>query len=248
MDSVVIVIPIYQKEFSESEWFSLKQTFKILGHHPISIVYPESLSIEKLKSNFSFNAVPISDKYFGSIKAYNNLVLSAEFYGLFEKYEYMLICQTDVLVFKDDLKLWVEKGYDYIGATWINKFWLIWHNVFLKDGILNGIKCLLNPRFYNSVGNGGFSLRNIQSFLQVFENLGVSRIPWNSNEDYFWGIFAKNFKIPSGKEALLFSIETESKKALESNKGELPFGVHAWEKFEPEVWEPYVNQIKSQDT
>lgn len=247
MKEVVVVIPIYQSEFTPSEWLSLKQCFKVLSKHPICILHPKGLSIETLEKKFDFTSKAVDPKYFGSIKAYNDLCLSKYFYELFQDYKYMLIYQTDVIVFKDDLLKWTNKNFDYIGAPWINSFWLIWHNIFLKDGVIKGIQSLFSPRFYNVVGNGGFSLRNTQSFIEAFKQ-NESRIPWKSNEDYFWGIFAKNksgnFKIPNKLEALKFSMETEPKIALEMNKGELPFGLHAWEKFDAEIWEKEIEKIK----
>ena len=248
MKEVVVIIPIYQSKFTKSEWLSLHQGFKILSKHPICILHPKGLDIKQLEDKFEFDSKAVDPKYFGSIKAYNDLCLSKTFYSLFKDYKYMLIYQTDVVVFKDDLLKWTKKNYDFVGAPWLNSFWLIWHNIILKDGIINGLHALFGSRIYNAVGNGGFSLRKISSFIEAFELAGTERIKWKSNDDYFWGIVAKNkkgsFILPSGKEALDFSMETSPKLALKNNNGNLPFGLHAWDKFDSSVWETEIEKIK----
>jgi hypothetical protein len=62
------------------------------------------------------------------------------------------------------------------------------------------------------------------------------------NEDVFWGRLApklfKNFTIPNLKTALRFSIEVNP--SVHMKKDDLPFGCHAWEKFEPLFWEKFI--------
>ncbi|MBD79632.1 MAG: hypothetical protein CL840_12000 [Crocinitomicaceae bacterium] len=248
MKEVIVVIPIYQLEFTKSEWLSLNQCFKELGDYPIVVIHPEGLPLNTLSDKFSYTSVSVDQKYFGSPKAYNKLMLSRFFYELFEDYNYLLICQTDVLVIKDNLQLWTKKDYDYIGAPWLDSYWQIWHNIFLKDGIVKGFRCLFTAHFYNAIGNGGFSLRKVSSCLEAFDREKTDLIKWNSNEDYYWGIFARkntsNFEIPSKKEASKFSIETSPRKALyKLNKGQLPFGLHAWEKFDVSLWKEKLGLI-----
>lgn len=45
-------------------------------------------------------------------------MLSAEFYERFLAWDYILLCQTDAFVFRDELADWCARGYDYIGAPW----------------------------------------------------------------------------------------------------------------------------------
>ena len=58
--------------------------------------------------------------YFTSIQGYNRLLLSTEFYQRFLGSAYLLICQLDVFVFRDELAGWVARGYDYVGAPWVS--------------------------------------------------------------------------------------------------------------------------------
>jgi len=68
---------------------------------------------------------------------------------------------------------------------------------------------------------------------------------WPKNEDFYWSViipfFAKNFKRPTVQEALGFAFECFPKQCYEQNNRQLPFGCHAWEKYEPEFWKAFIS-------
>ena len=90
-------------------------------------------------------------RFFGSAQAHGRLLLSENFYRAFLDYEYILIYHLDSLVFGDQMVEWCGKEYDYIGAPW-----------------------LLSPDTpqitAEKVGNGGFSLRRVRSFIRVLNS------------------------------------------------------------------------------
>ena len=91
------------------------------------------------------------DRYFGSPSAHGALLLSEAFYRAFLDYEYILVYHLDALVFADELRHWCSLGYDYIGAPWLRS----------PD----------TPHIVEEkVGNGGFSLRRVRSFLDVLRS------------------------------------------------------------------------------
>lgn len=49
-----------------------------------------------------------------------------------------------------------------------------------------------------------------------------------------------DFKIPPAEIASRFSIEADPKRFYELNNKQLPFGCHAWEKYDPEFWEEFI--------
>ena len=65
-----------------------------------------------------------------------------------------------------------------------------------------------------------------------------------NNEDGFfkyWGNLLFPFiKLPTEEEALLFSVETEPAEALGKLQHILPFGCHAFRKYDWEAWRPYI--------
>jgi hypothetical protein len=60
------------------------------------------------------------------------------------------------------------------------------------------------------------------------------------NEDRFWSdratIFDRSFKVASVEEGLCFAFEEAPRLAYEMNGRRLPFGVHAWQLYDPDFW------------
>ena len=68
--------------------------------------------------------------------------------------------------------------------------------------------------------------------------------PHNRNGDVFWSDFAVNFlpeyKIATLEQGLEFAFEVAPRKCFEMNGGKIPFGCHAWERYDRSFWEPYL--------
>jgi hypothetical protein len=64
------------------------------------------------------------------------------------------------------------------------------------------------------------------------------------NNDYFWSFQATNyvpgFRVATPEAGLRFAFEMYPRRCFELNGGQLPFGCHAWAKFDPAFWEPYL--------
>jgi hypothetical protein len=121
------------------------------------------------------------------------------------------------------------------------------------------------------VGNGGFSLRKVSDHLRVLLSFSwidtnhlfvvdrnfFKRILLNNtffilndfqlNEDIFWGVISKRnfpwFKIPEWKIAAQFSVEVQPRYFFEVNNHTLPFGCHAWWRYDLEFWKPHIEQF-----
>ncbi len=258
-----VIIPFYEDKLSKKKLNIIKHNLKILKEWPIYFVVPESNKIyaENLfLNNLSIKVMTFNDFYFASITGYNKLLTNIEFYKKFENYKYILICQLDVIVFKDEIKKWCSQNYSYVGAPWIKS---------------NEQKQVLEkPKFFG-VGNGGFSLRKIKDFIRIlkykknrsfFFGYIISLIKTNNyleflkqmikflllrhkntekfwtnvNEDFVWGLGAnyidKLFKVPSKDQALKFSFEVMPSYLYKLNNNDLPFGCHAFEKYESDFW------------
>src|SRR5690606_35093360 len=91
----------------------------------------------------------------------------------------------------------------------------------------------------NRVGNGGLSLRRTRKFYDFCEQYSATiqaylkRTEHLFDEDVFWSIEVnrqkRQLRIPTYKDAVYFSIESNPQRAMELTKGELPFGCHAWD-------------------
>ncbi len=268
---VAVVIPIYKEDISDYEKSSLFQTTKVLHHYDMHIVCPEGLNTTKYNNYFStkFNIVRFDSNYFEGISGYNHLMKEYKFYKSFENYDYILICQLDTWIFRDELEYWCNMGYDYIGAPWFENF----------KGAEEGY-----PLW--EVGNGGLSLRRVQKFMYITRNPNVrlktiSEIfqteyhgpkdlahclirclgPYIGNnslkhfmkkthdtlwEDAFFCIGLSNTRFhlnrPTPQEAAHFSFDKSPEYLYENiTKRQLPFGCHAWRKYQYEdFWKNFI--------
>ena len=266
----IIVVPVYSSMLSEFERISLRQAGKVLGRYSFALVTSKDVDTrdhEELLGRCQVfpRRCLFEPACFGSIEAYNRLLISRQFYQEFRKHKYMLILQLDAFVFRDELQEWCDRNYDYIGAPW-----------------MEGMHAASMDGRYVGVGNGGFSLRKIESSLRVLRSLSYLERPrevfemfrrdfrikplrsfaglikrltvvnnsfsafndFSYNEDDFWGrLMPRNFKwfkVPEAKGALSFSMEVCPRRMFDDNDRKLPFGCHAWWKYDLEFWRPYI--------
>lgn len=221
---ICVVIPIYKEHINELEQISLNQVMSVLFDYEIIFAMPEGLQFDY---DCNYSREYFSTRYFESIHTYNELLTKNVFYRRFERFRYILIYQLDAFVFEDRLLYFCKLGYDYIGAPW-----LYGHNYYLD--------C---EHMIWHVGNGGLSLRNVNKCMELIENSQTFLSTYKGYEDIFFGISnSENFKVAPTEIALAFSFETEVKKCFDLNEKKLPFGCHAWEKYDLEFWKPYIEQ------
>ncbi len=120
-EQLSVVVPVYRSTLDPREELSLESAFRALGAHHLVMVKPAGLDTTALEARFPFRAIEVFEpRYFGTTRAYNRLLLSTHFYERFLASAFMLVCQLDVYVFRDDLAAWIAKGYDYVGAPWVS--------------------------------------------------------------------------------------------------------------------------------
>lgn len=259
----IVVVPLYESNPDQWQRLSFEQCCRILGGHPICIATNKEVDIrqyQKIASQFGLKILreDFESSYFASIAGYNRLMLDKHFYQRFAEYEYMLVYQLDAWVFRDELDDWCNKGYDYIGAPWIEKD---------ENGNIE----------LAGVGNGGFSLRRIQHFIDVLSHRGPVRsgkqlhlkpsiknkvykffysLGYQNNlsyykkdetifEDIFLSIFLADTKLraltPDAETACHFAFE-QAPSYLYSKTKQLPFGCHAWQKYEYDsFWKEHIS-------
>lgn len=254
-----VVVPLYKQSMTDAEEFSFRRTLQVLSKHDIYVVCPkeldEYLTVLKKEKLLRFNMEYFPRKFFASVDAYNNLLMTVDFYHRFDSYDYILLVQTDVLVFADELDEWCGRNYSYVGAPWFY-----------------GLTHPTRNMSFLGVGNGGFSLRKVEDFISVLSEprcrppkegkvvLNVAEIgrllkvlihcikfSWaippaclKINEDLFWGIVVPErcdfFYVPTPEDSIPFAFEVAPEYLLELNGGKLPFGCHAWERYNLQFW------------
>lgn len=246
---VKVIVPIHRKRLEEYEWISLRQNRQVLKAHPFVFIRPSGLDINHLLKEFpECQEEVFDDEYFCNIAGYNRLMTSADFYKRFSDTDYLLICQLDVFVFRDELLDWCNKGYDYIGAPWLVP-------TLFRFPLLKQWRKYFHNRYRTEkdfkVGNGGFSLRKVSSHLQATKLLHnairthLSRQRHFSNEDLFFAVevnkHGMHFSYPDYKKALQFSFDKYPVLCYKENRYRLPFGCHAWYKGKmKDFWFPII--------
>lgn len=259
----VIVIPVY-KEFPDfNEICSLKQCAKIFSNREIKLVCPDNLQViayEKIFNNVNFSIERFDDYNFESLGTYSKMLLTPEFYMRFSKYDFMLIYQPDAWVFRDELDYWCEQGYSYIGAPWFvgDKLSKVAGNGgFSLRNIADMINLLSNkksikysPREFSESFLKHFDLRTIFSvackyFMHFFRNDSF----WSAtvlNEDYaiakYSNRITSEFSCAIPDVAMKFSFEVHPEILYKMNGCRLPFGCHAYLKYNPDFWEKFIGR------
>jgi len=216
--------------------------------------------------DIQFQLIYFPKKYFTDLTSYSSLLKSISFYSKFKDYDFILIFQPDCYVFRDEVELWCNKGYDYIGAPWFEGY------MPPKSNKIIGI------------GNGGFSFRKVQSSLRILkrfnclkvlrnfwfksrlqsmirfasiilffkqslkiedvESLQWALVEYTMLEDLFWSrnisSAFSDYKVGSISDAIKFSFEVNPSYLYNLNENKLPFGCHAWNSHEPQFWKQFI--------
>ncbi len=246
-EDIAVLIPIYTTSLNPQETISLKQNIKVLKDYTIIFVKPETLDISVGGMSNIYNPAlhrteSFDDRYFKSLRGYNKLVLEEEFYSRFAEYGYVLICQTDAYVFRDELLDWCLKGYDYIGAPWppMRKHRLNFFDRMSYRWRIRRFRQNKNRFHRTQVGNGGLSLRKTDTFIGITSKY----------KEHFAGLLSDDRKFypedlmlllelehtedrlhkPGFDEALRFAFDENPQWVYNYQNGQLPFGCHAWYK------------------
>jgi hypothetical protein len=252
-----VVVPVYRAALDPHETLSLDRCFRVLGRHHLVMVKPEGLDTAALERRWPFARVEtFAPEHLASIEGYNRLLLSPAFYERFLGSEYLLICQLDVFVFRDDLAGWLARGHDYVGAPWISSSPLsaaIHRAKFELSRRLLGPDDKVHPHeLRDRVGNGGFSLRRVAFHHRLSSELAdtVERYvrrqgTHHFHEDVFWSVEPERHGVPrrapSAREALAFAFDINPARLYRLAGEQLPMAAHGWSKRRNlRFWAPHV--------
>jgi len=263
--TVVVTVPVYKASPSKEEKASLLQLFSILGDFPIRLFTFKELDLKeysKILKDYSYDVTYFNKIYFKDISGYNALLLNPKFYATFKSFKYLLIYQLDSWVFKNDLQQWCDRDYDYIGAPWfssddpeegLSHFLGVGNGGFslrkIKSHltILSGFSYIKSPAYLIGVLFNKLSFKNV---LTLFANLTVNNNTYfllgknGLPEDNFWHTIIRKednvFTAPDMLIASQFSAESNAEKLYQLNNNKLPFGCHAWEKYDVAFWKNHI--------
>ena len=252
-----VIIPIYRQPNAD-EARAMRHNRELLSKWPHAIIAPEDLALEGIEQICpETEIIRVSDEWLGrrnGIAGYNRMMFSEAFYRMFEGYDYILICHNDAWIFRDELAEWLDKGYDCVAAPWVRR--RVYNLPIIKQYMAlrawakhrKGEKCRAD--LYGKIGNGGLSLRKVESFASACRKYNneieqaFSQGGHLNNEDVFWATVPQEFRYPEWQEALGFAIDTNPKYCYNLRQQQLPMGCHSWSK--PRMWKFWKDIIKKE--
>lgn len=242
-----------------------KYPIKFVCPNDLNIEFYEKLLNNK-KYEFSFER--FDDKHFENLNLYSHLLLNKDFYKRFINYEFMLVYQLDAWVFKDELEYWCNQNYDYIGAPWFEDYGKADENSPMLPFVGNGgfslrkISSILKiletnykkgksfKEIYNlsSKRNKITKILNIPIYFAryIFQMANFVAL-WEVTDLYEDVCFSrygkkayKDFNPAPADIAMKFSFEVLPRRLYEMNNKQLPFGCHAFEKYDFGFWKQFI--------
>lgn len=264
-EKVAVAVPLYREFLSPDEEISWRHLNHYLGQYDRFLVMPEGLSFGRRP----FREIRFPRACFQSRESYSRLLLSRDFYEAFQNYEYLLIYQLDCLVFSDRLRDWCETGLDYIGAPLFTSRTdprqgtpRVGNGGFSLRRIAGFLQVLKSRRPEFQVAPGRRArlknswddlndrpavrrwLKKIKIRRETRKGAGWYAALYTLNEDLFWSdrarLFDPGFRIASLPEALDFAFEAHPRHCFALNREKLPFGCHAWPRWDRAFWEPFL--------
>lgn len=267
-ENLVVILTITHKpKLTDYEYVSIKQCERVLKDYPKVFIVPKGMDVSYYKANFpSFTYHSVRPYWLSSYRRSNRLKVKPILYKAFQQYQHILFYEPDVFVFRDELKEWCAKDYSYIGAPWFEGY-----TEALPDALYRGVGnsgfSLRNvqdhikaTQTFSSIyrwedrdwyisKRENYYLAHLKFYYRLFVGNNthylLNNFSWN--EDHFWGQFVNRnfdwFKVPDIEEARLFSFEVHPARMFDENRHKLPFGCHAWWRYDLEFWKPHIERF-----
>ena len=223
-----IVTAVYKKQLNQLEELSMKNCVDVFKNRDIFLMVPEDLDVSYYHSTFGyeFKVIRVNPNYFRGWQAYNWFLKTLDFYLPFEdKYEYICVDQQDVWRFEDKLDYFMDMNYDYYGGPITAGCW--------------------NDR--EMVGNGGFSLRKVKSFIEAIKKNYKEKDKFVPEDLYFCcnSEMSRNLTFCPVEIALQFAFSADRAETYEfwykRTNGVLPMAVHNFYKYDAlEFWHRFL--------
>jgi hypothetical protein len=191
-----------------------------------------------------------------NIKTYNRMMISPLVFNALTGYTHMILHEPDAIVIRDEIDYWCNQPFDYIGAPWfegwaepapdapaigvgnsgfsfhrlptsrrITASWRRWYPYSdVANDLIQGLRGNTERlrRGLIGLGSGGL-LRGAHKLFDM-------------HCDSFWSFTVprldKTFRIAPPEIAVQFAWETLPSRCMEMCRGNLPFGIHAWTKYD----------------
>lgn len=256
-----IVVPVY-RPLSEAEHGIVAHNLSNLrsfepvlvgGHGQLHLLNEIAVSLER-SCGAKVSVETFDDQFFLDVSGYNCLLKDVRFFERFSDVSHILICQHDAIVLGGDLGVWMDSEFAFLGApmfvgydrpTQPLRFLPTLNGGFSLRNIADTLAVVRNAwivergllaRIAQKLGLIGL----INRLLGLFGGLRVVVVPAGLNEDVFWtrdipAVFL-SFRVPDPEVAARFAFEACPAELFERIGKKLPFGCHAFERYDPGFW------------
>jgi hypothetical protein len=133
----------------------------------------------------------------------------------------------------------VERALQVLAVRYRQKPHQYWLDLFTRNG--SYLRPLIT--FLGKVQEYGLRSRVLNRVLVEWTQV-ESPGKYKRNNDMFWAdeavSYVPEFRVATVEEGLRFGFEMTPRKCFELNGGQLPFGCHAWARYDRAFWEPYL--------
>ncbi len=194
------------------------------------------------------------DSCFCGVSGYNALLSERDFYARFAESEFILICQHDAIVLKPELPEWLDKGYAFVGSPMFEGFHQPTYPLQFLQTLNGGLSLRHIPSTLLIFRNAVFLKRSlamrlaskvgiisaVNALLSLVSARRLVVRRKDLNEDVLWtrdiaAVFPA-FTVPAPEIAARFAFEVCPADLFSQTGGQLPFGCHAFERYDPGFW------------
>lgn len=252
-----VVVPVY-RPLTPVETIVVSNNARMLRDYPFVVIGPKGAREALSQAETLIRAAgsearvqPFPDRDFAGISGYNALLKTRRFLDSFDGADFILICQTDAVILDDDLGRWLASGYDFVGAPHFVGYkelslpvrfakgangGLSLRNLRAARVALDRVNILPRTLLAKSVvrtGLAALSARTLGTKMCIIPKP-------NLNEDVLWSVEIPgcdpDFRVAPPEVAAGFAFEVLPRHLMELRGGRLPFGCHAWQRYDQEFW------------
>ncbi len=266
--SVAVVVPAYNRaHFTRDEELSFRHLEHFLGRYDKFLVVPRSLEIERpgyqiqrfddsyFGSAIANGKLMLSPAFYESFRKYR-YILIYQLDALVFSDQLLEWCATDVDYIGAP---WVQcADSPWVGTPRVGNGGLSLRKVSSFLWVLSSEQYWIHPDVYwqRVVSGTPWYLRGVYlprkwfKYIKRFNGVKRQVAQWHlrpdgtKNEDHFWSDEAvrydDQFKVASFDMGLRFAFEVVPRHCFELNNRRLPFGCHAWPRYDRAFWEPYL--------
>jgi len=244
MGKFCLVTPTHNAQITEVEIFMLKNSLNLHKNVDHYFCIPDNIPSGFLTRNFpKSNVLKLSSNNFESLQSYNRLLLNSSFYEMFKVFSYVAILQLDSVLLKN-IEPVIDMNFDYVGAPWRKNIRV---SIYNKKMHGNNKRLIWLPYRNVQVGNGGLSIRKIESMIQITEKIrttsfGGDALSGYQNEDFVISYMCKKLNLKVPNHLLAETIFVEEYLSNKSHEIE-PYGFHALEKFDSKKYSDLVRRL-----